>query len=147
MGFFETAQLVSGRTGGQPPQSCTDQPFFQLNFLKLSNFSDYRSRSTNSASVQKLLAVLLEGLKNLNTLIIEDNDWDLCTPIDAVLALGSNLQRVDLRQQNYSFSVHQGAKIQVVSVAQLVQLRICCPNLESLCLNLYVLSREVSTKP
>lgn len=71
----------------------------QLHFLKLSNFSEYRSRSTNNASVQKLLSVLLEGLKNLNKLIIEDNDWDLCTPIDAVLALGSNLQRLDLRPE------------------------------------------------
>jgi len=48
--------------------------FAQLHFLKLSNFTEYRSRSTNNSSVQKLLSVLLEGLKNLSTLIIEENN-------------------------------------------------------------------------
>jgi hypothetical protein len=115
----------------------------QLHFLKLSKFSEYRSKTTNNASVQNFLRVLLEGLKNLNELIIEDNDWDLCTPIDAVLALGSNLQRLDLRQEKYSFFVYQGEKRHVLSVAQLVQLRICCPNLTLLCLNLSVFSCEV----
>ena len=91
--------------------------FAKLHFLKLRNFSEYRSRPTNKASDQKLLSVLLEGLKKLNVLIIEDNDWNLCTPIDAVLALGSNLQRLDLRPETPKFSVHQGARFEVISVA------------------------------
>jgi hypothetical protein len=93
------------------------------------------------------LSVLIEGLKNLNVLIIEDDDWELYMPIDAVLALGSNLQRLDLRPETLSFSVHQGARLEVISVAQLVQLQNCCPNLAFLCLTLSVFSCEVSTKP
>jgi hypothetical protein len=46
----------------------------QLHFLKLRDISEYGSRSTDNRLVQKLLRALLEGLKNLNQLVIEDDD-------------------------------------------------------------------------
>jgi hypothetical protein len=118
----------------------------QLHFLRLSGFPDHGPRSSDGGSVQKLLRVLLEGLKELNKLVIEDSDWDICTPMDAVFALGSNLKRLDLIQNECSFFVYQSTELRLISVTDLVQLRISCPNLASLCLNLSVFSREVSIK-
>ena len=73
MGFFETAQLVSGRMGGQFPQSCTNQPIRPTPFSQIERLSQSIDPDrTDGGSVQKLLSVLLEGLKKLNVLVIED---------------------------------------------------------------------------
>ena len=87
----------------------------QLHFLKLRDISEHGSRSTDNRLVQKLLRALLEGLKNLNQLVIVDDDWDLCTPMDAVFALGSNLKRLALRQPECTFFVYRSAKVRVMS--------------------------------
>jgi hypothetical protein len=119
----------------------------QLHFLSLSGFLESGPRSdTDGGSVQKLLRVLLEGLKELNKLVIEDTDWDICMPMDAIFALGSNLERLDLIQSERKFFIYGRMKLNFLSVMYLVQLRVSCPNLASLRLNFSVSSRKVSTK-